>query len=227
MTKAEKSLMAVSLNLQHQAEAQELILKLAPALPNWAVVAIDCVPNKHLNAFHYVDGRKDLNTLAQLSPERKEELISLKKMTEKFKVNYPVGERAGLWQLLTKEHYQEEIDWEIPFVIKKTNGEMMIFDPSLIAKKMKGKINAQDVRHHGASNKAELIKFLYTKGANYYQQYFSPLPGPVNPCRNATYRLLFHFSNQQKATFIGGFWISGYKLRIKNEDHLRTGLVTQ
>lgn len=224
MKKAEKEITVIKISQKYKEAAEELIDKLAPYLPNTAIVALDCAPNGTLNAFHYADGKNDAETLKELAPHL-QNLDSLISQASKFKIDYQVGEKVGLWEKLNYEDFEEKIDWENAFVVKKQTGEMKIFFPCLNRKKAKGKINSQGIRRAGGSTKHDIIMFLYQPGANYYQPYFHPLPGPITPCRNTTYRLLFSREKPQESYFIAGLWVSTVSLRIKNETQIRTGLI--
>jgi hypothetical protein len=101
---------------------------------------------------------------------------------------------------------------------------MKIYDPMLERKKAKGKIKSQDINSAGAVTRYEMLRFLHKLGANYYQPYLPPLAGPKDPCRNTTYRLIIN-RNGNSIQFIGGLWVSGNSLRLKNESQIRSGLI--
>lgn len=227
MEKAELSDLILTLDNHYQAMAETLVVRLKRVLPEQSLIALDCVPNGKLNAFHYVDGKHDAKRLLELFKLHHLPTATLELQIEEaqsFKIDYEAGVDIELWEKLEFSSFEKVIDWQESFVIKKPSGEMKIFDPMLERKKAKGKIKSQDINLAGAVTRYEMLRFLHKLGANYYQPYLPPLAGPKDPCRNTTYRLLIN-RNGNSIQFIGGLWVSGNSLRLKNESQIRSGLI--
>jgi len=227
MEKAELSDLILTLDNNYRAMAETLVVRLKRVLPEQSLIALDCVPNGKLNAFHYVDGKHDAQRLLELFklhhlPGKVLEMHI--KIAKNFKINYEAGVELGLWKKLEFASFEQIVQWEDAFVVKKPSGEMKIYDPMLDSKRSKGKIQKHDINLAGAVTRHEMIRFLHKPGVNYYQLYLPPLPGPQDPCRNTTYRLLIN-RNYSSVQLIGGIWVSSESLRLKNEKQIRSGLI--
>lgn len=230
MKKAEISDMILRLDERHQVEAVLLAKELKKFLPKNVIIAIDCVPNRELNAFHYVNGKNEVGNMIEILKKTDVGELNVMfikdcvKKADDFNIDFDAGSKVELWKKLEFLTYEEVIDWEKSFTIHKPSGEMKIYDPGLEQRKLKGQIKTQDIKLAGAVTHTEMLLFLRKPGANYYQLYLNPLPGPKEPNNNTTYRLLFYCS-ESKINFLGGIWTSSKKLRLKNESQMRRGLI--
>lgn len=217
----------VELDNRYHKQLIKLAKDLMPYLPESAILAIDCMPRERkLNAFHYVDGRDDLKTLFSLQGE-KEKLKGLMQKTRRFQINYQAGMKIGLWAQLDFFKYEEQINWDEAFIIKKASGEMVIHDPVLIEKRAKGKISVDSLRLRGINTKVQIVKFLHRPGANFHQRYYEPLCGPQESHRVCSYRFLLCLQEKETVELLGGIWTSTKQdaSRLKGVDEIRIGLI--
>lgn len=217
----------VSLKNGYLEDLKQLANRLSPYLPDNAILAVDCVPkNGSLNAFHYVDGKDDVEVLLSLQNQNGE----IKKMllqTHRFHINYEAGLNVGLWTQLDFFNYEKQINWDEAFVVKKATGEMRIYNPILNSQRAEGKISVYELKSRGVSTRVSIIKFLHQPGANFYQKYHEPLCGPQDTYRIATYRLFLFLEKGMDAKFLGGLWTStkDNTLRLKGSKDIRIGLI--
>jgi len=223
----EVSSIVVTLGYHYRQELLNLSAQLSPFLPPNAILAVDCVPRQgSLNAFHYVDGRDDAETFFILEDKQEEDNKILQK-AKKFHINYQAGAEIGLWSQLDFFQYEDQINWNEAFVVKKATGEMLIYDPAFIARKAEGKITAYELKLKGISTKVAILKFLHQPGTNFYQAYHEPLCGPQDHHRIATYRMLLSLEKGKETKFIGGLWTStpDNTRRLKGVDDVRIGII--
>ena len=230
MKKAEISDVILRLDKKHQAKAKLLAKELKKFLPQDVIIAIDCVPNKELNAFHYVSGKNEVVNMIELIKNTKREELDIARLkhyvkkANDFNIDFDAGSKIKLWKKLKFLTFDKVVNWEKSFTVHKPSGEMKIYSPSLERKRLKGEIKAQRIKLAGAVTHTEMLIFLHKPGANYYQLYLNPLPGPKEPNNNTTYRLLFNCS-EDETNFIGGIWTSSKNLRLKNQSQIRRGLI--
>jgi hypothetical protein len=227
MMKKAVSKTIVAWDNRYSPELIELAKKLSPYLPNNAVLALDCVPrNGEINAFHYVDGRSDIQTPLHLQGETRY-IDDILCKTKRFHINYEAGVAVGLWTQLSFANYESQVNWNEAFVIKKATGEMVFYDPILIAQKTKKKIDSNAFRSRGVSTKIGIINFLCQPGANFYQKYHEPLCGPQEPYRLATYRMLLLVEKGSEIKILCGLWTStpANSIRLKDVNDVRIGLI--
>lgn len=203
----------IELNQSYETLATELVSRLKKP-GETGLIGIDCVPNGNLNAFNYGNGleaAKTIRTIAGSFPGIATD--SLKRALEKgddsvFQTNYEFGEKAGLWNRVRPNDYQEKLNWGRPFCVKNERGQTKIWHPEW-----------RTLGHNRCfSTKGAIVKFVFDNKA-YLQNFYFPLPTTVNPLDYRMYYRLVFSVEQAEANLVGGLWISrpGFKIFLGSD----------
>jgi hypothetical protein len=207
----------------HASQAKKLINKLRTNSDQNVFIEIDCAPNGNLNPFHYGNGLKSMEIIKDLaSPLLRNELPSLERKIDlakksEFKINFALGEQAGLWKRISPLDYEEKLDWNEAFCIKNEKGLTKIWHPEWRRLGFK----------NGFSTRGSLIAFIHSE-PTYLQKFYLPLPTPeCGLAWRMYYRLVFFIpASEQSLELIGGLWISRPGYKIYPEENALIGLVS-
>lgn len=177
-------------------------------------IEIDCMPNGHLNPFHYGNGLNSAKIILDIAGSfLGDDMFWLEQKindSEKFNFtpNYSLGEKLGLWKRIRENNYHD-LNWGEPFCVKNESSAK-IWHPNL---------------RKTSATRSSIIKFIIEEKV-YLQPLFTPLQAVNCSSWNMSYRLVFLCTNEKEPEFIGGLWISRPGLKIYPDKNSVVGLIS-
>jgi len=211
----------LELDRSYENQAKELLINLQPEKKQNFFAEIDCAPNGQLNLISYGNGLKSaeiiLDLAGSLLGSEKHWLKSKIELSKdsNFKIDYPLGEKLGLWQRVCANDYEKILDFSQPFCIKNDKSLTKIWYPEW---RVFG-------NHKGFATRGSIIKFIHEE-TTYLQKFHMPLASVGASHWRMTYRLVFFCSASQEAPeFVGGLWISRPGFKIYPDKNSVVGLI--